>query len=329
MLQTLRMAEPAPEVTVVVPTYRRDARLAFTLEGLAEQTLARERFEVIVVRHEDAEPPEGLPADLRARFLTLPAPGPAMRRNLGWREARGELVAFTDDDCRPSPGWLEGLLGAYRHGPGEGVILEGRTEPDPDEAHLFHGLARSMEVYGPNRWYPTCNLAMPRSLIERLGGFDEELAFWGEDTDLGLRAEAEGARLVYVDEAVVWHCVHVRSLRTALRDATQRHAEAEVLARHPSQRDELYMGAFIGEEHARVTLAALGLLVAKRSPALAALAAYPYVIHKVAKRPMQPGFLSPMGLARLAVDVTGGALVDGTEVLMRLRTSLRKRTLVL
>ena len=89
------------------------------------------------------------------------------------------------------------------------------------------------------------------------------------------------------------------------------------------------MGAFIGEEHARVTLAALGLLVARRSPALAALAAYPYVIHKVAKRPMQPGFLSPMGLARLAVDVTGGALVDGAEVLMRLRTSLRKRTLVL
>ena len=63
-----------------------------------------------------------------------------------------------------------------------------------------------------------------------------------------------------------------------------------------------------------MTLAALGLLVARRSPALAALAAYPYVIHKVAKRPIQPGFLSPMGLARLAVDVGGGALVDGVEL---------------
>jgi GT2 family glycosyltransferase len=318
-----------PEVSVVVPTYRRDTRLAFTLDALAAQTLALDRFEVLVVRDDDSEPLGKLPADLDVRFITQPAPGPAMRRNRGWREARGSLVAFTDDDCRPSPGWLEGLLEAYRTGPGDEVVLEGRTEPDPDEAHLFHGLARSMEVYGPNRWYPTCNLALPRALLERLGGFNEELAFWGEDTDLGLRAEQLGTQLVYVDEAVVWHCVHVRSLRAALRDATQRHAEAEVLARHPSQRDELYMGLFIGEEHARVTLAALGLLVAPRSRALAALAAYPYVIHKVAKRPLQPGFMTPVGIARLLVDVAGGALVDGAEVAMRLRTSLRKRALVL
>jgi glycosyltransferase involved in cell wall biosynthesis len=319
----------APEVSVVIPTYRRDARLAFTVDALASQTLSRDRYEILVVRDDDNEALGELPGDLQIRFITLPAPGPAMRRNRGWQEARGELIVFTDDDCRPSPGWLESMLEAYRNGPGEDVVLEGRTEPDPDEAHLYHGLARSMEVYGPNRWYPTCNLAMPRSLIERLGGFNEELAFWGEDTDLGLRAEGVGARLVYVDEAVVWHCVHVRSLRAALKDATVRHAEAEVLARHPDQRDELYMGWFIGEEHARVTLALAGLLLARRSPALAALAAYPYVIHKIAKRPLQPGFLSPTGLARLAVDVAGGALVDGTEVAMRLRTSLRKRTLVL
>ena len=89
------------------------------------------------------------------------------------------------------------------------------------------------------------------------------------------------------------------------------------------------MGAFIGEEHARITLALAGLLLARKAPALAALAAYPYVIHKVAKRPLQPGFLRPIGLARLAVDVAGGAVVDAAEVAMRLRTSLRRRTLVL
>ena len=327
MLQTVAVQ---PEVSVVVPTYRRDTRLAFTLDALAAQTLDLDRFEVLVVRDDDNEPLGTLPAGLDVRFITQPAPGPAMRRNRGWQEARGDLVAFTDDDCRPSPGWLAGLLDAYSDFPnGDLVVLQGRTEPDPEEAHLLHGPARTMEVYGPNRWYPTCNLAMPRSLLERLGGFDEELAFWGEDTDLGLRAEQDGARLIYIDEAVVWHCVHVRSLRKALRDATERHADAEILARHPSHRDELYMGAFIGEEHARVTLAMLGLLVARRSPALAALAAYPYVIFKVGSRPLRPGFATPIGFARLAVDVAGGALVDGAEVAMRLRTSIRKRQLVL
>ncbi len=90
-----------------------------------------------------------------------------MRRNRGWQEARGALIAFTDDDCRPAPGWLARSLDAHAQVPGAAVVLEGRTEPDPDEAHLFGGLARSMEVYGPNRWYPTCNLALPRDLIER------------------------------------------------------------------------------------------------------------------------------------------------------------------
>jgi len=318
------------EVTVVVPTYRRDTRLAFTLEALAEQTLDPSRFEVLVIRDEDTPLVAPPPAGLDVRFITQPAPGPALRRNRGWQEARGSLIAFTDDDCRPAPGWLEALLEAHVQ-VGPKAILGGRTEPDPDEAHLHVGLARSMQSYGPNRWYPTCNLAMPRAMIESLGGFDPDLAFWGEDTDLGLRAEENGAELVYVDEAIVWHAVHIRTLGKALRDATERHADAEVLARHPSHRDELYLGLFISEDHALITAAAMGVLagVLTRRPKVAALGAYPYVIHKLGARPLHPKFNTPLGFARFGVDVVTEALVDGTEVAMRLRTSIRKRALVL
>jgi GT2 family glycosyltransferase len=316
----------APAISVVIPTYRRETRLAFTLDALAVQTLPRDRFEVIVVRDSSdgslTLPPQGL----EVRFLTMPGPGPAMRRNHGWRNARAPIVAFTDDDCRPAPDWLERLLAAHR---GDDAVLEGRTEPDPDEVHLLHGSARSMEVIRGDRWYPTCNLAYSRALLERLGGFDEELAFFGEDTDLGLRAERAGARLVYVDEAVVWHAVHVRSPRQALRDAAQRHAESAVIARHPEHRDELYLGAFVGEAHARWVLAALGVLVWRRSRLLAALAAYPYVVHRLGKRYVQPGFLTPFGVARAAADVLEGALVDGIEIALRARSSLRNRSLVL
>jgi GT2 family glycosyltransferase len=315
-----------PDISVVIPTYERETRLSFTLDALAGQTIPHDRFEVIVVRDSEAEPLTAPPDGLAVRFLTVPGPGPAMRRNAGWREARAPVIAFTDDDCRPAPDWLAHLLEAAD---GDATILEGRTEPDPDEAHLLHGTARSMEVIRPDRWYPTCNLAYPRELLERLGGFDESLAFFGEDTDLGLRAEKLGARLVYVDEAVVWHAVHVRSLRHALRDAGQRHAESTVIARHPDHRDELYLRIFIGEDHARWTLAALGALLFRRRPLLAALAAYPYVVHKIGKRTVQPGFLTPVGIARLAADLAGSACIDGIEVAMRARTSLRNRRLVL
>ena len=60
-----------------------------------------------------------------ARVLRLEAPGASRARNAGWRAARHSLVAFTDDDCRPQPGWLDALAaasgGRLRHRPGRGA----------------------------------------------------------------------------------------------------------------------------------------------------------------------------------------------------------------
>ena len=104
----------APEVSVVIPTRARETRLSFALEALGRQTLDPEHFEVIVVRAPDPEGPlAGVPDGLPVTFLEhVGPPGPGAQRDLGWRNARAPLVAFTDDDCRPEPGWLEGLLAA-------------------------------------------------------------------------------------------------------------------------------------------------------------------------------------------------------------------------
>jgi len=113
------------DVSVVIPTRNRETRLRFALEALAAQTLPRERFEVVVVRASDAEEPlVSAPPGLPVRFLACP-PGPAAQRNLGWRAARAPLIAFTDDDCRPAPDWLERLVAAADS---SGGILQGRTE---------------------------------------------------------------------------------------------------------------------------------------------------------------------------------------------------------
>ena len=316
----------APEVTVVIPTHRRETRLAFALDALAEQTLPRDRFEVIVVRDSADGSLTAPPPGLEVRFLTLPGPGPAMRRNHGWRQARAPLVAFTDDDCRPAPDWLERMVGASD---GADAILEGRTEPDPDESHLHYGIARTIHVIAADRWYQTCNIAYPRRLLERLDGFDEELAFHCEDTDLGLRAEKLGARLVFVDEAIVRHAVHVRSFGAAVSDAARLDAEPAILARYPEHRDELYLRVFVSEEHAKWALAALGALIWPRSRALAALAAYPYVMGRIAKRLRNRNPLSPLGLFRLLGDIAIEGALDGVEVGMRARSSIKHRRLVL
>jgi GT2 family glycosyltransferase len=313
----------APDVSVVIPTTaRRETRLAFALEALACQTLAPERFEVIVVRAEHAGPKATAPPGLPVRFLAAPPDsGAAASRNIGWRTATAPLVAFTDDDCRPAPGWLERLVVAAERE--EGSVLQGRTEPDPGELERLHGLATTQLIEAPSAWYQTCNIAYPRALLEQLGGFDERFD-GGEDADLGLRASEAGAPRVFLDEARVWHAVHSRHIWDALRDHARWNTIPLVVAEHPSQRRALELGLFWRPRHARVFLAALGLLTMRRNPAIALAAATPYLRHH-----LKAYRLSPRTLARAVLDLPPRALVDITGVAATAGSAIRYRTPVL
>jgi glycosyltransferase involved in cell wall biosynthesis len=313
----------APEIAVVIPTRGRETRLAFALEALAQQRLDPSRFEVVVVRDGDAtEPLAQAPPGIAVRFLTRPGiAGPTAKRNVGWRASSAPLVAFTDDDCRADPRWLESLLAAAS---GTGSFLQGRTEPDPDERRLLHGFARSQEIRGLSGWYETCNMAYPRELLERLGGFDESFPFGGEDTDLAYRAIEAGARPVYVDDALVWHAVMHRSLGRALREATAWSEMSGVVARHPELRDALYLGAFWRKSHAALLLALAGAAVARRRPGIALAAALPYLELRVNWR--SP---SARRLARRLATLPAWVAIDAVEVASRLPAAVRHRTLVI
>jgi cellulose synthase/poly-beta-1,6-N-acetylglucosamine synthase-like glycosyltransferase len=310
-----------PQVSVVIPSRRR-ARLAFALEALAAQTMACEHFEVIVVREPSAAPPPPAPEGLHARVLTASSDSNiALLRNDGWRAAAAPLIAFTDDDCRPAPPWLERLVAAAD---GSGVIVQGRTEPDPDELHLLHGLARSQSIVGPSDWYQTCNILYRRELLEGLGGFDDSFGQLGEDTDLALRARAGGATIRYVDEALVRHAVIPRSLPTALRQARRRDTIPRLIARHPEQRRALYGGLFWQRSHAFLLLGVVGAAGARRHPALA-LAAAPYL-----KRVLDAGEArSARAYLRRLLHLPSRLIVDVLETAVTIRAAARERVPVL
>jgi glycosyltransferase involved in cell wall biosynthesis len=315
-----------PEVAVVIATRNRETRLAFALESLAAQTLGRDRFEVIVVRSGDASGPfAGAQAGLRVRFLAHDGvPGAAAQRNLGWRATKAPLVAFIDDDSRPAPDWLERLAAAS----GDSVFVQGRVEPDPGERHLLYGLARSAEVAVPSPRYEAGNIAYPRELLERLGGFDETFPgrAWGEDTDLGLRARAAGASPVYVDDAIVWHAVMPRTLPAAIREAGRYKWLVQLLARHPELRRELFPVGVVKESHLTL-LVALAAGVALRRP-VAAIAAVPYLLRSVAYG-LGGSRATPRRLARLAIHLPAATACDIAELAVTLRAAVRHRVPVI
>jgi glycosyltransferase involved in cell wall biosynthesis len=243
-------------VTVVVATRNRRERLQRLLDSLRAQTVPADRFEVIVVDDASDDGTAGLlraegdRSDLRLRSILRPSRGgPGCARNDGWRSAAGPIVAFIDDDCTATPGWLEAALAAAADNPS--AIVQGRTDPDPAEEAAASPFSYTIDVRQLGPHYETCNIFYPRSMLKRLGGFDTE-AFpgGGEDCDLAWRAIESGAETVFVPEARVFHAVHELGPIGHLRRAWHWTDTMLVFARHPGLREaHLSRGVFWKREH--------------------------------------------------------------------------------
>lgn len=274
------MAGQAPRISVVVPTRDRAQRLLALLGSLRSQSLERSDFEVIVVDDGSQDPvaealeSAGVEVEFTLRVIRREHHGgPARARNEGWRAARADLIAFTDDDCEAGREWLERLLEAAELLPGS--IIQGRTEPIPRERDRIgpFSLTRDVDGSGP-RWFETCNILYPRELLEAMDGFDETFAeALGEDTDLGWRAIATGADHRFRGDVIVYHAVEeigpCARLKTALRGADA----VLVFRRHPELRaTALAHGVIRNYDHLRLVVAAFGLMASRHFRPMALLA---------------------------------------------------------
>jgi GT2 family glycosyltransferase len=316
-------------VSVVVASHGRPLRLRWLLNALEEQTLERGRWDVVLVHDYDpataARVIEAHPLSeagtLRAISVPAGTGSPARQRNLGWRAAAGELIAFTDDDCRPEPHWLESLVAAARRAPGG--IVQGATRPDPLERGVLaapHVRTMWIDPVGP--YAQTCNILYPRELLERLDGFDER-AIAGEDVGLSLRARAAGARISPAPDATVNHAIESHTLPGIVRQNLKWRHLAYLVKRHPEMRREFRLGVFWDSEHLWTTTALVGLVGARRHRALLALAA-PYAVRSSRRR---GNGLRARTVA--LVEMPGQAVRQVAEVLGLAVGSLRHRTFLL
>jgi glycosyltransferase involved in cell wall biosynthesis len=209
-----------PLVSLIIPSYRRSEALKRCLEAAIRQDCAA--YEIIVVDDasgdDTAEMVRGAFPGVRV-LVQAENRGPAAARNLGLAHARGEIIAFTDDDCLIPPDFLSRLVEGYLAHP-EAVGVGGYMEaPAPllgdnllaqYEAHLTH------QVYGagsePRLGGFDCPaggtnaMSYRKSALLEAGGFDESFPVAaGEDTDLKWRITQRGTRLLYVPTGVI-HC---------------------------------------------------------------------------------------------------------------------------
>jgi GT2 family glycosyltransferase len=228
-------AEDLPFASVIVPTCGRTADLSDCLRTL--RGLGYPRFEILVVDNCPADPStrrladEVRRVDPRVRYVGESRPGSSVARNTGIAAARGELVAFTDDDVVVERDWLDWLVRPFvsdsRVDVVTGLVMPGELETQAQrwfEAYggFGKGFDRRMydlEEHREDRFlYPYWggafgsgnSMAFRRRCLTMIGGFDAALgagspARGGADIEAFSHAILRGGRLVYEPRSVCWH----------------------------------------------------------------------------------------------------------------------------
>jgi glycosyltransferase involved in cell wall biosynthesis len=227
-----------PSVSVVVASYNGARTLQACLESL--QRLNYPDYEVILVDDGSTDnTPEIARLYPKVRYLRHNSNlGLSVARNTGVEAANGEIIAFTDSDCRPDEDWLYYLMGDLLHGEFAGV--GGHNLLPPEDSWVAAavmvspgGPAHVMLTDRVAEHIPGCNMAFYKWALLEIGCFDPLFRKAGDDVDICWRLQQRGYKIGFSPGGFVWHYRRSR-VRDYLR---QQHgygdAEAMLVHRHP------------------------------------------------------------------------------------------------
>ena len=198
-----------PRISVVIPHYNDPEALRHCLAALRSQEGARDGLELIVVDNGSEALPSGICAEVPGvQLLSEPEPGPGPARSRGAGQARGEIVAFIDADCRAAPGWSAAIAAAFDDPSTQIAGGDVRIAPQRDSQMSATEAYESvfgyrMHLYIERDGYAaTCNMAVRRDIFAAVGPFAG--IGMAEDMDWGRRATALGYHHTYVPEMRVY-----------------------------------------------------------------------------------------------------------------------------
>ncbi len=208
---------PRPTLTIAVPTRNRASHAA----DCARAILATQGFvDLIFVDQSDDTATRDVLAtidDPRLRYVRTDTRGVTRGRNIGIELSQGDIVAFTDDDCRVSAAWVPRIIDIFATDPQVGVVC-GRVVVPPEIKHLGYAAAFEPRLrewqgrYPPlgSDWGLTANFSIRRSMLDRIGLFDPILGAGaplrsGGEPDFLFRVLRAGFKIVNAQEVVVDH----------------------------------------------------------------------------------------------------------------------------
>lgn len=218
-----------PRVSVVIPTFNRRNDLDECIKSLLDMEAPGP--EIIIVDSSSKDGASDFQQIYPVRYLSMPHRNIVHARNLGISKARGDVVAFLDDDTVVNRSWVRCLMEPYVDPRVGGV--GGRVIPYGKPRHYY----RKIRHYSTGKilkdglvlgnfdnpagplgvdHLPGCNMSFRREALVQAGGFDEHFQgnCFREDTDICVRVRKLGYNIVYQPRALVWHKYRGRSRDT-------------------------------------------------------------------------------------------------------------------
>lgn len=208
-----------PFVSVVVGIRNEEKFIEECIESLINLDYPQDSYEIIIVDGMSTDKTRDIVQKYPVKLLLNEKKNVAAARNLGVKNARGELVAFTDGDCKVNSQWLKVLVHEMQDSPDEAVCFGGPNlifDTDPifgrvvgyaQESFLGSGGSAQSKNSIKKHYVgslPNCNAMYKKVAIQEAGGFDERFIV-GQDCDLNYRIGKKGNKFLYIPEAQVLH----------------------------------------------------------------------------------------------------------------------------
>lgn len=229
--------------SIVIPSFNRPDRLSECLTACMEQD--DPNYEIVVVDDGSPQPLAEICEQFgeTVRCIRQENAGAGPARNKGVAEARGDFLAFTDDDCRPRSNWLSQLRASHA---GDATRLVGGYVENGLPDNIYSSVSQDLCDYlyeyfgaanGDISFFTTNNMACSRSAFLDISGFDPVFPGAGaEDRDFGIRWRENGGHLYFNPEALIDH-YHAMTLKSFFKQHRNYGRGARILHKQLDKRN--------------------------------------------------------------------------------------------